>query len=103
MRRDILFDIKENNEPGIAKIEVYPPDNSGSVPVVVRQKSSHDPLEYIMNIINVIQTDFFDRIKTDIVKNGKIHLIKTDDPSIYRIRFSADGKPNAEKTDKIDL
>lgn len=101
--KDVLYSAKDSANPGIAKIEVYAPDNSGSIPVIVRQKSPHDPLEYISNIMDILQTDFFERIRTDLINNGIIYVMKTNDSTYYHVKFSEDGSYTIEEIEDIDL
>ena len=43
--KDILYKTGTEKEPGSVCVRIYPPDITGRVPLLIEQKSNHDPLE----------------------------------------------------------
>lgn len=72
--RDILYPTQKIYEPGSVHVTVYPPVNSGGIPVVIESKTEHNPLEYINEIISIIQTDVFDRIRINLKTSGILYI-----------------------------
>jgi len=84
--RDLLYPTEKQDEPGSVHITVFQPDKSGGLPILVEAKTEHNPLDYIAEIVNHIQTDIFDRIRIDIRKSGILYF-KVDQNRFCRIRY----------------
>ena len=68
--RDLLYPTEQQFEPGSVHITVYQPVTTGEIPVLIESKTAHNPLDYITEILGLIQADVFDRIRIDIRKTG---------------------------------
>ena len=55
--RDFLYPTKNPLEPGSVNVKVYPPKNTGGLPIVVKAKTNHNPLDYVIDIVGILQTD----------------------------------------------
>lgn len=97
--RDILYPTNKPHEPGCIHVSVYPPEQMGGIPLVIEPKSNHDPLDYITDIIGILQTDIFDRIRIDL-KNYGIIYIKSENNS-YRLKFDEKGNHTVEKVQHL--
>jgi len=102
--RDILFPTRNPAEPGSVNVAVYPPENSGDLPIVVKAKTNHDLSDYVSEIVDILQTEIFDRIKLDIKSKGIIYFIPYDEiGSAVRVKFNENGNYNIEEIDKADI
>ncbi len=87
--RDILYPTEKPFEPGSVHVTVYPPENSGGIPVVIASKTSHNALDYVSEILGILQADVFDRIRIDIKASGILYFKPHDKKStFYRLRFT---------------
>ncbi len=76
--RDILYPTLNPLEPGSANVTVYSPENTGGLPIIVKGKNNHNPVEYVIEIVGILQTDIFDRIRIDIRSKGIIYFVPYD-------------------------
>jgi hypothetical protein len=85
--RDILYPTQNPLEPG--SVTVYSPENTGGLPIVIKAKTGHNPVDYVNEIITILQTDIFDRIRIDIRSSGIIYFVPPDKTaSCCRVYFS---------------
>ncbi|NLM75648.1 MAG: hypothetical protein GX187_06095 [Clostridiaceae bacterium] len=96
--KDILYKTGTEKEPGSVCVRIYPPDITGRVPLLIEQKSNHDPLEYIDPIIAVLQADIFDRMQIDIKTQSIPYFKKRQEKDYYLLKFSEDGTYSTEAT-----
>ncbi len=96
--RDILYPTKSSNDPGSIHIQVLEPDENSRIPIIIEDKSSHSPLEYIDNIIRIMQSDIFNRVSIDIRNNTVVYIKVTAEMkaeyggySHIKLSFSEDG------------
>ena len=73
--RDLLYPTENLFEPGCVHIEILNPDKKARIPLLIESKSGHSPIKYLDAIVNLIQTDIFDRILIDIKKNVTLYII----------------------------
>jgi hypothetical protein len=87
--RDILYPTQNPLEPGSVQVTVYSPENTGGLPIVIKAKTNHNPVDYVMEIISILQTDIFDRIRIDIRTSGIIYFVPHDkNASCCRVCFT---------------
>lgn len=96
--RDLLYPTKKQDEPGSVHITVLQPDKSGGLPILVEAKTEHNPLDYITEIVNHIQSDIFDRIRIDIRKSGILYF-KVNQNRFCRIRYQDQERYTSELVD----
>jgi len=84
--RDILYPTDKPHEPGCIHVSVYPPEQMGGIPLIIEPKTSHNPLDYIADILVILQADIFDRIRIDIKSCGIIYF--KGENNNYRLKFS---------------
>ena len=102
--RDILFPTGNPAEPGSVNVAIYPPENTGALPVAVKAKTNHDLKDYVAEIADILQIEIFDRIKLDIKSKGIIYFIPYDEiGSAVRVKFNENGNYNIEEIDKADI
>jgi len=96
--RDILYPTGNSNDPGSIHIQVFGPDQSIKIPVVIEAKTNHSPLNYLDSIVRIMQSDIFDRIFIDIKKSVDIYVRNTAEASTeygnhdyVKISFSGEG------------
>ncbi len=86
--RDILYPTQNPLEPGSVNVTVYSPENTGGLPIVVKAKTNHNPVDYVIEIVGILQTDIFDRIRIDIRSKGIIYFVTYDkNISPVRVKF----------------
>jgi hypothetical protein len=96
--RDILYPTQKSFEPGSVHVTVYPPENSGGLPVVIVAKTLHNPLDYIPEILGILQADVFDRIRIDIKASGILYFKPYDQKaSCCRVRYTDKDKYDIEE------
>ncbi|HHY63824.1 MAG TPA: hypothetical protein GX501_02145 [Clostridiaceae bacterium] len=96
--RDILYPTQNPLEPGSVHVTVYSPENTGGLPIVIKAKTSHNPVDYVLEIITILQTDIFDRIRIDIRSTGIIYFVPQDKTaSCCRVRFTDKDKYTCEE------
>ena len=71
--RDMLYPTDNENEPGSIHLQIMSPDNT-RIPLFIEARSSHSPLKYIDTVINLLQSDIFDRIFINIKKIVDIYI-----------------------------
>lgn len=87
--RDILYPTQNPLEPGSVHVTVYSPENTGGLPIVIRAKTNHNPVDYVAEIVGILQTDVFDRIRIDIRSKGIIYFVPYDmNISPVRVKFA---------------
>jgi len=102
--RDILFPTRNPAEPGSVNVAVYPPENTGELPIVVKAKTAHNLLDYVSEIIDILQVEIFGRIKLDIKTRGIIFFLPYDEnESAVRVKFTEDGNYNIEEVNRADI
>lgn len=82
--RDLLYPTNKQFEPGSVHVTVYQPEHAGRIPVMIRAITDHNPLDYIPDIIGILQADVFDRIRINIRKIGIIYIM-TQNGDCYMI------------------
>lgn len=98
--RDLLYPTDKQFEPGSVHITVFQPETEGGIPILVEAKTDHNPLEYIADIVNLIQTDLFERIHIDIRKSG-IFYFRTDEKRYCRVRYEDQNRYSTEFVKEI--
>jgi len=98
--RDILYPVRKEQEIGSVHMTVLQPEKDGGIPLMIEAKTEHDPLDYITEIVNLIQADVFDRIRIDIRKSGIIY-VRTGDGRYCRIRFQDGNRYSSEIVDEL--
>jgi hypothetical protein len=93
--RDLLYPTEKIAEPGSVHVTVYQPENSGGIPVLIEAKTAHNPLDYISDIVALLQADVFDRTRIDIKKTGLIYFKTTD--GLYRLKYLDKGEFSVER------
>lgn len=102
--RDILYPTDKPFEPGSAHVTVYPPENSGGLPIVITSKTSHNSLDYVMEILGILQADIFDRIRIDIKVSGILYFIPDEEKNTcYRLHFTDKEKYRVEEMKKTEM
>ncbi len=102
--RDILYPTQNPLEPGSVNVTVYPPENTGGLPIVIKAKTYHNPVDYVMEIIGILQTDIFDRIRIDIRSKGIIYFVPYDkNVSSVRVKFTEKDNYNIEEVLDVDI
>ena len=89
--RDLLYPTNNPLEPGSVHISVLNPDSDGKLPILVTSKSEHDPIDYINDVVDIIQADIFDRIRIEIRELG-VFLFEKSDNNHTKVIFE-NGKP----------
>lgn len=90
--RDLLYPTNNQFEPGSVHVTVYQPGQAGGIPVMIEAKTAHNPLDYLNDIVAILQADVFDRIRIDIRKSGILNLKLNDgNYKYYRIKFKPEG------------
>ena len=69
--RDLLYPTDVPFEPGSVHIRVFAPESDGRMPVHVEAKTAHNPRNHLDEIVNIMQSDIFDRIRMDIRKPSR--------------------------------
>jgi len=100
--KDILYKTDTQKDPGSVRVRIYPPNIAGSVPLLVEQKSAHDPLEYVGSIVDMIQSDIFDRMQINVKKQGILYFKKIKEAGFYRLKFSGE-RYLTEETENPEL
>lgn len=96
--RDLLYTTQNSSEPGSVNVKVYSPNESGKLPIVIKIKTSHNPLDYIHAILETLQTDVFNRIKIDIKQVGIIYFLSINEQfQPLKVRFASDDKYSLEE------
>lgn len=98
--RDILYPTSRANDIGSVHITVLQPENDGGIPILIEAKTEHNPLDYITEIVNLIQADVFDRIRIDIRKTGILY-IKASQDRYCRIRYLDGNRYSSEFVDEL--
>ncbi len=102
--RDILYPTQNSLEPGSVHVTVYSPENTGGLPVIVKAKTEHNPVDYITEILTILQTDVFDRIRIDIRSRGIIYFVPYDNnASCCRVFFTDKDKYTTEEVLDADI
>lgn len=87
--RDILYPTQNPLEPGSVHVIVYSPENTGGLPIVVKAKTNNNPVDYVVDIVSILQTDIFDRTRIDIRSKGIIYFVPYDkNISPVRVKFT---------------
>lgn len=102
--RDILYPTQNPLEPGSVHVTVYSPENTGGLPVVIKAKTDHNPVDYVTEILGILQTDVFDRIRIDIRTSGIIFFVPFDkNASCCRVVFTEKDKYTTEEILDADI
>lgn len=97
--RDLLYPTKSLIEPGSVHVSVLNPDILGRLPIMIVPKTVHDPLDYIDILIDIIQTDIFDRTRINIRDQG-IFFFKVEENEYIKLIFE-NGKKITENCRNI--
>ena len=92
--RDLLYPTDSLLEPGSVRVAVLNPDVLGKLPILIIPKTSHNPLEYINILIDIIQVDIFNRIRINIKDQG-IFFFKVNENEYVKLIYE-DGKQVTE-------
>lgn len=95
--RDLLYPTDSIFEPGCIRIVVKGPNSNAAIPIIIECKTSHSPIKYINSIVQIMQSDIFDRIYINLKKNANLY-IKTpeglkkeyNDSTYLLVRFDED-------------
>ncbi len=102
LERDLLYPTNKEYEIGSVHITVFQPDKHGGIPIMIEAKTEHNPLDYISDIVNLIQADVFDRIRIDIRKSGILYI--REDQDRYRmIRYQEGNRYTSEMVDACNF
>ena len=92
--RDLLYPTGNSCEPGCIHLQMFQPDKSDSIPIVIESKTAHSPVEHIKTIVRMIQSDVLDRINIDIRQHVNLYIHNHEktagantDAKYIRIRF----------------
>lgn len=100
--RDLLYPTDVPYEPGSVHIRVFAPESDGRMPVHVEAKTEHNPLHHLDEIVNIMQSDIFDRIRMDIRKSGTIYLHPRVGEDVVCVRYAENGRNRTEKIVRLD-
>ncbi|NLO93551.1 MAG: hypothetical protein GX389_04765 [Clostridiaceae bacterium] len=100
--KDILYPTENHLEPGSVHIKVCSPGNTGEIPVVIKGKTTHNPTDYLLEIVEILQTDVFDRIRINIKENGVLYFVTLDDKSVLKVKFTDKNKYVSEEVSNTD-
>lgn len=98
--RDLLYSTASQYDPGSVHITVFQPEKAGNLPILIEAKTDHNPLDYVSEIVDQIQTDIFDRIRIDIRKSGILYF-RVDQNRYCRVRYQDQKQYRSEFVDKI--
>lgn len=98
--RDLLYPTAKGFEIGSVHITVFQPGKDGGIPILVEAKTDHNPVDYIPDIVNLIQADVFDRIRIDIRKSGILYF-KADRNRYYKVRYQDENQYSSEIVDGL--
>lgn len=102
--RDILYPTQNPMEPGSVHITVYSPETTGRLPIVIKAKTNHNPVDYVLEIIGILQADVFDRIRIDIRSSGIMYFVPFDkSASCTRVNFTEKDKYTTEEVLDADI
>ena len=102
--RDILYPTQNPLVPGSAHMTVYSPEHTGGLPIVIKAKTNHNPVEYLVEIVSILQTDIFDRIRIDIRSKGIIYFVPFDkNISSVRVKFTERDNYTTEEVLDVDI
>ena len=101
--RDILYQTQNPLEPGSVRITVYSPEDTGGLTVVVKAKTDHNPIDYLQDIVSILQIDIFDRIRINIKENGVFYFVPINKKSALKIKFLPDGNNNVEEITDLEI
>ncbi|MCR4437048.1 MAG: hypothetical protein QHH06_02255 [Clostridiales bacterium] len=73
-QRDLLYPTDNIIEPGSIHMEMLNPDKKGKIPVIIENRTSHSPIDYMERIIKTLQSEVFDRINIRIVENVHLYI-----------------------------
>lgn len=101
--RDLLYPTYKHFEPGSVHIMVYPPENSGHIPIIIESKSAHNPVEYIPSIIEILQEDVFNRIEIKIKECGRFFIKSVEHLPWYLVEFTGKDEYSVKEVEQSDL
>ncbi len=101
--RDILYPTQNYLEPGSVHITVYSPGVTGELPVLIKGKTAHNPIDYLLDIVGILQTDVFDRIRVNIKENGVLYFVTINEGPILKIKFTTKDKYTSEQVSDGDI
>ena len=102
--RDILYPTQSPLEPGSVHVTVYSPENTGGLPIVIKGKTAHNPADYALDIVEILQTDIFSRIRINIKEIGILYFIPIDPKcSPVKIKFAANDNYTVEEVSGEDI
>lgn len=97
--RDLLYPTDNLLDPGSVHVAVMKPDDNGKLPVFIKAKSNHNPMDYQETLVGILQADIFDRTRIDIRKQGIFYFTIKDDEFI-KLTYQ-NGKPVTKKVSSI--
>jgi hypothetical protein len=101
--RDILYPTQKHFEPGSVHVTVYAPENSGRIPVIIEAKSVHNPVEYVPDIIGILQADVFTRIKIDIKECGQFYFKSTEEQHWNIVEFIGKNEYSRKEVGQLEF
>ena len=73
--RDLLYPTEDLFEFGSLHMSIFSPTENARIPVVLENKTVHSLIKYINAIVNVMQSDVFDRVHIDIKKSVDLYFV----------------------------
>jgi hypothetical protein len=72
--RDLLYDSGAATDPGIIHVSFLQPDSRSKLPVIIEEKTKHNPLKHIQNIIDIICAEILNRVRIDVRRDVALYL-----------------------------
>lgn len=72
--RDLLYDSGEPTEPGSIHVSILSPNSRPRLPIIIEEKTKHNPLKHMQSIIDVICSEMLNRVRIDIKKDVALYL-----------------------------
>ncbi|WP_010252508.1 hypothetical protein [Acetivibrio cellulolyticus] len=107
--RDLLYPIDNENELGAIHLEVYGVGKNGKIQVVIENKSRYLLVKYIDSIINIMQSDVFNRLDVNVLHGVDINILADEEmKKLYGNRkyikvVINDGNKSFEAIDEINI
>lgn len=99
--RDLLYPTDNLSDPGSVHIAVMCPDANGKLPVFISAKSRHNPMDYSDTVLEIIQSDIFDKTRINI-KNQGIFFFRMSENKYVRMVFK-DEKQITEVVSNMEI
>ena len=99
--RDMLYPTGNNLDPGSVDVAVMSPNSQGNLPVFLSAKSNHKPMEYMDILLDIIQSEIFDRTGIDIKSQCTFFILDENDEYIKLVWKN--GKQIIERSINIQI